>query len=73
MNASDIKILLFREIDNLPESSLVELQRVVHSFVANAEKMEEPKKKRVFGSLKGTVSYMSPDFNAPMEEFNDYK
>lgn len=24
------------------------------------------------GTLKGTVLYMAPDFNAPLEEFKDY-
>ena|SRR3569833_1278700 len=30
------------------------------------------KKKREFGSLKGFITRMSDDFNAPMEEFKDY-
>ncbi len=27
---------------------------------------------RKFGSLKGTVLYMAPDFDAPLDEFKDY-
>lgn len=71
MSTSDIKIQLFREIDNLPEDSLLELQRVVLLFI-NKQIQVQPKKKRIFGSMKGAVKYMSPDFNAPLEEFNDY-
>jgi hypothetical protein len=42
-------------------------------------KVEQPistlrpvKKQRNFGSMKGLVLYMSPDFNAPLEDFNEY-
>ena len=27
---------------------------------------------RKLGSLRGTVLYMAPDFNAPLEEFKEY-
>ena len=27
---------------------------------------------RKLGSLRGTVLYMTPDFNAPLEEFKEY-
>jgi antitoxin (DNA-binding transcriptional repressor) of toxin-antitoxin stability system len=27
---------------------------------------------RKFGTLKGTVLYMAPDFDAPLEEFKEY-
>jgi prevent-host-death family protein len=33
-------------------------------------KTERPKRK--LGTLKGTVLYMAPDFDAPLEEFKDY-
>ncbi len=31
-----------------------------------------PKKPRQLGTLKGTVLYMAPDFDAPLEDFNEY-
>jgi prevent-host-death family protein len=27
---------------------------------------------RTLGTLKGTVQYMAPDFNAPLEDFKEY-
>jgi antitoxin (DNA-binding transcriptional repressor) of toxin-antitoxin stability system len=34
------------------------------------EKSERPPRK--LGTLKGTVLYMAPDFDAPLEEFKEY-
>jgi prevent-host-death family protein len=31
-----------------------------------------PQKPRQLGSLKGTVLYMAPDFDAPLEDFKEY-
>ena len=31
-----------------------------------------PKKPRQLGTLKGTVLYMAPNFDAPLEDFNEY-
>ena len=31
-----------------------------------------PKKPRQLGTLKGTVLYMAPDFDAPLEDFKEY-
>lgn len=31
-----------------------------------------PRKTRRLGTLKGTVTYMAPDFDAPLDEFKDY-
>ncbi len=71
MNTSEIKIQLFREIDNLAEDSLLELRGLVLSFISHKQ-IVKPKRKRIFGSMKGAVKYMSPDFNEPLSEFNDY-
>ncbi len=30
------------------------------------------KKQRTFGAMKGLVIYMSKDFNAPLDDFNEY-
>jgi antitoxin (DNA-binding transcriptional repressor) of toxin-antitoxin stability system len=32
----------------------------------------EPPKERRLGTLKGTVLYMAPDFDAPLDDFKDY-
>jgi prevent-host-death family protein len=31
-----------------------------------------PKNPRKLGTLKGTVLYMAPDFDAPLEDFREY-
>jgi len=33
---------------------------------------EPPQKPRRPGTLQGTVTYMAPDFDAPLDEFQDY-
>lgn len=43
----------------------------LHGFFEK-ESSSKPKKKREFGSLKGFVTYMADDFDAPMGEFNHY-
>jgi len=32
----------------------------------------QPKQARQLGTLKGTVLYMAPDFDAPLEDFREY-
>jgi antitoxin (DNA-binding transcriptional repressor) of toxin-antitoxin stability system len=34
--------------------------------------VEPPRKPRRPGTLKGTVLYMAPDFDAPLEDFHEY-
>jgi antitoxin (DNA-binding transcriptional repressor) of toxin-antitoxin stability system len=31
-----------------------------------------PRRPRQLGTLKGTVRYMAPDFDAPLDDFKDY-
>ena len=31
-----------------------------------------PRKQRQLGTLRGTVLYMAPDFNAPLDDFKEY-
>ncbi len=32
----------------------------------------EARKKRQLGTLRGTVTYIAPDFDAPLEDFKEY-
>jgi predicted DNA-binding antitoxin AbrB/MazE fold protein len=32
----------------------------------------EPDKSRQLGTMKGSVLYMAPDFDAPLDDFKDY-
>jgi len=42
----------------------------IAGLVSKAE--PPPAKRRRSGTLKGTVLYMAPDFNEPLEEFKEY-
>jgi len=46
---------------------------VLVTFTGNLVAAENAaKKKRAFGIGKGTVLYMSPDFNEPLDDLKDY-
>ena len=42
----------------------------VARLVGGAQLAEKPR--RQLGTLKGTVKYMAPDFDAPLEDFKEY-
>ena len=72
MNTSEIKLLLFKEIDKLPKEILMELREIIQKMTTQAKKAQVTQSKRQFGSMKGLVEYMAPDFNEPLEEFKEY-
>ncbi len=41
----------------------------VARLIGERKKKKQP---RQFGALKGTVLYMAPDFDAPLEDFKEY-
>ena len=43
-------------------------EKPVATLVAEAA----PKQPRKLGTLKGTVLYMAPDFDAPLDDFKEY-
>lgn len=68
MNISEQKLNLFREIDQLPEGCLLELEEIVRQL-----RYSKPKnKKRRFGCMKGLVISMADDFDAPLADFQEY-
>ncbi len=44
-------------------------QPIAPLILANAEVRRKP---RQLGTLKGTVLYMAPDFDAPLDDFKEY-
>lgn len=40
--------------------------------VAEVKPVAKKRPRAVFGSGKGTLLYMAPDFDAPLKEFKDY-
>ena len=52
------------------EVSITENEKTVAKLVATSP--EQPLKPRQLGTMKGSVLYMAPDFDAPMDNFAMY-
>jgi antitoxin (DNA-binding transcriptional repressor) of toxin-antitoxin stability system len=73
------KITLDQAQSNLPEIVrslqpddevvITDNERIVARLVPA---QEEPPQPRKFGSMRGTVLYLAPDFDAPLEDFREY-
>jgi antitoxin (DNA-binding transcriptional repressor) of toxin-antitoxin stability system len=50
------------------EVTILEGKQVVARLVAS----HRPMTKRTLGTMRGTVIYMAPDFDAPLKEFTEY-
>lgn len=68
MNIAEHKLNLIRQIDELPEESLIELEKIISQLQRN----KKPKSKRRAGCMKGLVEYMADDFDAPLDDFKEY-
>jgi hypothetical protein len=68
MNIAEHKLNLFRQIDKLPEESLIELEKIIAQLRLN----QMPPAKRQFGCMKGLVISMADDFDAPLDDFKEY-
>jgi antitoxin (DNA-binding transcriptional repressor) of toxin-antitoxin stability system len=51
------------------EVTLTANQQPVAKLIATAAPPRQPRRA---GTLRGTVLYMAPDFNAPLEDFKEY-
>jgi antitoxin (DNA-binding transcriptional repressor) of toxin-antitoxin stability system len=63
---ADLKALIGRLAPG-DEIIITDKEQPVAKLVAAAQPSE-----RKVGTLKGTVLYMAPDFDAPLEEFSEY-
>ncbi|KAA9346737.1 DUF2281 domain-containing protein [Larkinella humicola] len=61
---------LLQAVKKLSPEEKQSLQAVLSTETA-AEK-PEPAKERKFGTMKGLVTYMADDFDAPLDDFKDY-
>jgi len=61
---------LIRGLPPGEEILITENERPIAKLVATA--VEPELKPRQFGTMKGTVLYMAPDFNAPLDDFREY-
>ncbi|MBS3955317.1 MAG: hypothetical protein KGZ88_20395 [Methylomicrobium sp.] len=67
MNIAEHKLNLIRQIDQLPEESLLELEKVI-----SQPRGHKKAAKRKFGCMKDLVGSMADDFDAPLAYFNVY-
>ena len=61
---------LYQQINLLPQHLNVEVAKFIE-FLLYKQKEPQTPKKRKFGFAKGKIK-MSPDFDAPLEELNEY-
>jgi len=52
------------------EVIITENDQPVARLLSSAQKL--PVQQRKLGTLKGTVQYLAPDFDAPLEDFKEY-
>lgn len=65
-------ILLYNKLTKLPESMKVEVSDFVDFLLSKEKSKQQGNNKPKFGSLKG-VFKMKKNFDAPIEDFNDYR
>jgi hypothetical protein len=56
-------------IEKLPPNSKREVESFVETLTNKSRIVKAP---REFGSLKGFITYIADDFDAPLEDFKDY-
>ncbi len=69
MSTAELKLQLIRQIDQLPPQRLLDALKFLRSLSDSPKKL---KYNRRIGTLKGTLLYMAPDFDEPLEDFQDY-
>jgi len=67
MSIAELKLQLIREIDRLPKDRLQEILKFLKGIPS-----KKSAGKRQIGVLKGTLLYMSPDFDEPLDDFKEY-
>jgi Protein of unknown function (DUF2281) len=65
MNIAEQKLNLIRQIDQLPEENLLQLEKILTNLHGNKKAVS----KRQFGCMKGLVISMEDDFYAPLQDF----
>jgi len=67
MSLAEHKLSLFRQIDELSEDVLIEIENMISKI-----QEKKSKKKRKAGCMKGFVTYIADDFDAPLDDFKQY-
>ncbi len=64
-------LTLSAKLESLPPDLKSEASDFIDFLIAKSKKKSQKAVKPQFGSLKGKIK-MSKDFDAPLEDFNDY-
>jgi hypothetical protein len=70
MSVAELKLKLYRQIDNMDDKNLQKLDVIID--VMSHSNHPQPKSRGIVGSMKGFVTYISGDFDEPLEDFKDY-
>ena len=68
MSLAEHKLSLFRQIDELSEDVLIEIE----NMISKLQEKKHKKIKRKAGCMKDFVTYIADDFDAPLEDFKQY-
>ena len=69
LSLAEMKLELIRAIDRMTEEELKSVQHLIEGIQGQPP---PPSPKRKLGALKGGLVYMSPDFDAPLEDLKEY-
>jgi hypothetical protein len=73
MTSLEIKTRMHERIEHLTEAQLKKLNDIFEQeFNADLSETDQPKKRKLVGSMKGFVTYMADDFNEPLDDFKEY-
>lgn len=67
MTLAEHKLDVIRQIDELSEESLLEVEKLIKKL-----KNKKKSRKDFIGCMQGLVVYMADDFDAPLDDFKDY-
>ena len=74
MSIAELKLDLVKQLMALPEQEFMDAYWMLSQLIWDSEgstDVQKPKS-RPIGLMKGFISYMSDDFDAPLDDFNDY-
>ena len=63
---------LMRMYETMSEAEQKELYDFALFLLSRNEEKVVPQKKSYFGALKDKISYIAPDFDEPLEDFEEY-
>lgn len=72
LSIEDVQARLPELVENLQPGEEIVITRDEKAVARLVGEKKPDRPPRQLGTLKGTVLYMAPDFDAPLEEFREY-